>query len=237
MKTEKNVILITGGGSGIGRGLAEAFHALGNQVIIAGRRKQALADTTAANPGMASMVLDIQDPADVRSFAARIGQAYPTLNVLINNSGIMLASPMLAEDSEAALRAEMEVTVFGMLRIVRAFAPVLARNGGGAMTNMLSVVSWYVFPFNATYCASKHAALALTEAATRLADRPDPVPDELPDPEPEPDPLPVPEPVPRPVSCWVASCVPESVAPVSLLPEQAAEARMAMTPAAVRLTT
>jgi NAD(P)-dependent dehydrogenase (short-subunit alcohol dehydrogenase family) len=75
----------------------------------------------------------------------------------------MLASPILAEGSEAALRAEMEVNVFGMLRMVRAFAPVLARNGGGAIANMLSVVSWFVVPFNATYCASKHAALALTE--------------------------------------------------------------------------
>jgi NAD(P)-dependent dehydrogenase (short-subunit alcohol dehydrogenase family) len=85
------------------------------------------------------------------------------VNLLINNAGIMLASPMLAEDSEAALRAEMEVNVFGMLRMVRAFAPVLAKNGGGAIANMLSVVSWFVFPFNASYCASKHAALALTE--------------------------------------------------------------------------
>jgi NAD(P)-dependent dehydrogenase (short-subunit alcohol dehydrogenase family) len=75
----------------------------------------------------------------------------------------MLASPIVAENSEAALRAEMEVNVFGMLRMVRAFAPILAKNGGGAIANMLSVVSWFVFPFNATYCASKHAALALTE--------------------------------------------------------------------------
>ena len=57
----------------------------------------------------------------------------------------------------------MEVNVFGMLRMLRDFAPVLAKNGGGAIANMLSVVSWFVFPFNATYCASKHAALAVTE--------------------------------------------------------------------------
>jgi NAD(P)-dependent dehydrogenase (short-subunit alcohol dehydrogenase family) len=75
----------------------------------------------------------------------------------------MLAKPMIAEDSETALRAEMEVNVFGMLRMVRAFAPVLAKNGGGAIANMLSVVSWFVYPYNATYCTSKHAALALTD--------------------------------------------------------------------------
>jgi short-subunit dehydrogenase len=59
----------------------------------------------------------------------------------------------------------MEVNVYGVLAMMRAFAPVLARNGGGAIVNMLSVVSWFVNPFNATYCASKHAALAVTDAA------------------------------------------------------------------------
>ncbi len=70
-------MLITGGGSGIGRGLAEAFHALGNQVIIAGRRKQALDETTAANPGMASLTLDIENPANIRSFAAELAATLP----------------------------------------------------------------------------------------------------------------------------------------------------------------
>ena len=78
---------------------------------------------------------------------------------------IMLKSPMLTEGSEDALRREMEVKVYGVLAMMRAFAPVLAHNGGGAIVNMLSVVSWFVNPFNATYCASKHAALAVTDAA------------------------------------------------------------------------
>jgi NAD(P)-dependent dehydrogenase (short-subunit alcohol dehydrogenase family) len=77
----------------------------------------------------------------------------------------MHSSPIMAEGSDAAMRAEMEVNVFGMLGIVRAFAPGLKRNGGGAIVNVLSVVSWFTFPLNATYCASKHAALAVTEGA------------------------------------------------------------------------
>jgi short-subunit dehydrogenase len=71
---------------------------------------------------------------------------------------------MLAERSEDALRLEMEVNVYGVLAMVRAFSPILALNGGGAIVNMLSVVSWFVNPFNATYCVSKHAALAVTDA-------------------------------------------------------------------------
>ena len=87
------------------------------------------------------------------------------VNILINNAGVMLKSPMLADGSDESMRREMEVNVFGVLAMIRAFAPILAKNGGGAIANMLSVVSWFTFPFNATYCASKHAALAVTDAA------------------------------------------------------------------------
>ena len=76
----------------------------------------------------------------------------------------MLSTPILAPGSDAALRREMEVNVHGPLALARAFAPILAANGGGAIVNVLSVVSWFVLPFNATYCVSKHAALAVTDA-------------------------------------------------------------------------
>ena len=89
MQINGNTILITGGGSGIGRALAEAFHVEGNQVVIAGRRKELLDQTTAANPGMKSAILDIEDSSSIKSFADQIKVDSPSLNVVIHNAGIM----------------------------------------------------------------------------------------------------------------------------------------------------
>src|SRR6478672_13544989 len=89
MQLEGNTIFITGGGSGIGRGLAEALHKRGNQVIIAGRRKGHLTEVASANPGMRWVELDIENPTSISAVAAKLVVDYPKLNVLVNNAGVM----------------------------------------------------------------------------------------------------------------------------------------------------
>src|SRR4051812_7318653 len=103
MKTSNSTILITGGGSGIGRALAEKFHQRGSKVIIAGRRLAALEETTRANPGMAAVTLDIENPAAIRTFAEKLTRDFPGLNAVIHNAGIMKSEDLLAQAGDVSI--------------------------------------------------------------------------------------------------------------------------------------
>jgi uncharacterized oxidoreductase len=163
MKLTGNTILITGGGSGIGRGLAEALHALGNQVIVAGRRKQALDETTAANPGMKSFVLDIEDPRAIRAFAAQIAAEFPSLNVLFNNAGIMRAEKLLAQQDDLAdAEAIVATNLLGPIRLTAALLPLLQKQPHSTILNVSSGLAFVPLALTPTYCATKAAIHSYT---------------------------------------------------------------------------
>jgi len=156
MQVEGAIALVTGANRGLGKAYAEVLIKGGAAKVYAASR-----DVSQITDGRVIPIrLDVTSPAEIATAA----RSCPDVTLLVNNAGIMLASPMLAEDSADALQRELEVNVFGVLAMASSFAPILAHNGGGAIINMLSVASWFVNPFNATYCASKHAALAVTNA-------------------------------------------------------------------------
>ena len=165
MQTTGNTILITGGGSGIGRGLAEAFHNAGNQVIISGRRKAALDEVTAANPGMDSFTVDITDKADIIRFAAEVIERYPALNAVINNAGIMadedaLAAPDYLDIAEATIATNL----LGPIRLTAALIPHLLQQ---VRTTIMTVSSGLAFVPKAstpTYSATKAAIHSYTQS-------------------------------------------------------------------------
>jgi len=163
MNLTGNTILITGGGSGIGRGLAEAFHALGNQVVIAGRRQAVLDETAAGNPGMKSLSLDIESPGSIRSFAAQVAAEYPSLNVLINNAGIMRAEKLLAQPADLAdAEAIVTTNLLGPIRLTAALLPHLQNQPHAAIMNVSSGLAFLPLSLTPTYCATKAAIHSYT---------------------------------------------------------------------------
>ena len=163
MNLTGNTILITGGGSGIGRGLAEELHKLGNQVVIAGRRKQALDETTAANPGMKSLTFDIENPAAIRTFAAQVAAEFPALNMLINNAGIMRRENLLATQPDlAAADAIVTTNLLGPIRLTAALLPLLQKQPHSAIMNVSSGLAFLPMALTPTYCATKAAIHSYT---------------------------------------------------------------------------
>src|SRR5258706_2645901 len=120
MKLKENTIFITGGGYGIGRGLEEALHKLGNTVIISGRCKSNLDATTQANPGMHSVELDIADFVNIAAVAKKLIADYPALNVLINNAGVMLIDDASGKIDDRILTSTVATNLLGPIRLTSA---------------------------------------------------------------------------------------------------------------------
>ncbi|HSU69359.1 MAG TPA: SDR family oxidoreductase [Tepidisphaeraceae bacterium] len=163
MKISGNTILITGGGSGIGRGLAEAFQRAGNHVIIAGRRRQALDEVTSANPGMKGVSLDIDNPADIRDFGTRMAREFPALNVVVHNAGIMRPEN-LQKPGESLADAEGMVTtnLLGPIRLNAALLPLLRTQPTSTIMTVSSGLAFLPLSFTPTYCATKAAIHSYT---------------------------------------------------------------------------
>ena len=157
MNIARSVALVTGANRGLGKAYVEALLSSGAAKVYAGARDPSkITDTR-----VIAVQLDVSSKCEINAAVRQCSD----VTLLVNNAGAMLNTPILAPNAVDAMRKEMEVNVFGMASMIQAFAPILAKNGGGAIVNMLSVVSWFTPPFNATYAASKHAALAVSDAA------------------------------------------------------------------------
>lgn len=172
MNITGNTILITGGGSGIGRALAEALHARGNRIIITGRRESVLAETAAANPGMAYAALDMADSAAVLAFAARVVQDHPALNVIINNAGIMKVEDVTAEPFDFAIVEETIATnLVGPITLTAALLPHLRTRPAATVMTVSSGLAFIPLAATPTYSATKAAIHSWSQSLRRqLAD-------------------------------------------------------------------
>jgi NAD(P)-dependent dehydrogenase (short-subunit alcohol dehydrogenase family) len=156
MKLANAVVLVTGANRGIGLAFAQAALARGARKVYAASRDPG--KVTLA--GVEAIRLDVTNQAEVDAAAARCGD----VTLLVNNAGIAQFGGVLGEDPVASLQAQFDVNVMGILRMGRAFAPVLQRNGGGAMLNVLSIASWVNRPLLGLYGTTKSAAWGLTNS-------------------------------------------------------------------------
>ena len=155
MKIDGAAALVTGANRGLGAAIAQSLLDAGAKVYGGARDS-----TTITNRDVTPVRLDVTSADDIANAVLACGD----VSIVVNNAGILRKSASLADGSVDAARAEMETNYFGSMRMARAFAPVLRDNGGGALVNMLSVLSFISMPQGATYSASKAAAWSLTNA-------------------------------------------------------------------------
>lgn len=154
MKIHGSTAFVTGANRGLGLAYAKALLAAGASKVYAGARDPA--SVTLA--GVIPIRLDVNNPVDIAAAARQCGD----VNLVINNAGILGGTPLLSADGNEALREVLQTNLQGVLDVSRAFAPVLKKNGGGALVNMLSALSWLSMPGSGAYSVSKAAAWALT---------------------------------------------------------------------------
>ncbi len=162
MKTTGNTLLVTGGGSGIGRALAEAFMALGNEVIIAGRRESVLQQVADANPGMHYVVLDTSDAADTQRVAEQLIIDYPALNSVIHSAGIMRGESLRAGATE--LEATVATNLVGPIRLDGLLLPHFLKQPHAAIVTVSSGLAFVPLALTPSYCATKAAVHSYSQS-------------------------------------------------------------------------
>lgn len=155
MDISGSVALVTGANRGLGAVLATQLLDRGATTVYAAARNP----RTITDDRLVPVALDVTDPGSVRRAAESCGD----VTLVVNNAGRSGAGPLLGADLDA-VRADLETNFFGPLHVIRAFAPVLERNGGGAVVDVLSVLSWLTLPAAGSYAASKAAAWSLTNS-------------------------------------------------------------------------
>lgn len=162
MKTSGNTMLITGGGSGIGRELALRFNALGNTVIVAGRHLETLEETIAGQQNMHAMVLDVEDPQAIAAFAERVIAEHPRLNVLINNAGIMRREDLTRTHDLMDAEQTVVTNLLGPIRLTNALTDHLVSQPDAAIVTVSSGLAFVPLSGTPTYNATKAAIHSYT---------------------------------------------------------------------------
>ena len=162
MRKSHNTVLVTGGGSGIGRALAQRLHDAGNRVIVAGRNLAALRETAAGRDGITAHELDMADPASIAAFAARVVREHPGLNVLVNNAGVMRRENLRVRGDLADAQETITTNLLGPMRLTNALVEHLAKQEGGTIINLTSGLAFVPAAASPSYSASKAAMHAYT---------------------------------------------------------------------------
>ncbi|CAO5165364.1 uncharacterized oxidoreductase [Frankia sp. AiPs1] len=164
MKMTGNTILITGGTSGIGLGLALRLFEAGNKVIVAGRRKDLLDEIMAEHPGIDALNLDVADPDSIARARETVAASHPGLNVLVNNAGIMLRENLLDPAGLPVAEDHVMTNLLGTIRMTYAFLPLLVGKGDAVVMNVTSSLAFVPFPVTPTYNATKAALHSFSES-------------------------------------------------------------------------
>jgi uncharacterized oxidoreductase len=156
-----NIVLVTGGGSGIGRGLAVALHERGNRVVIAGRRVELLHAVAAENPGIEYLPVDVAQTDKLGAFADAVMAHYPDLNVVVNNAGIMPVEGLTEPGTSMAI---VSTNLLGPIVLTSLLLPRLRANSHAAVINVTSALAFVPLADIATYSATKAGMHSYTES-------------------------------------------------------------------------